>query len=91
MRAISSSVMLKLDAYALKHLLPVLSGIHAQNFRGAGIRRLQPQDQVDGGAFAGSVVPQQRKDLALFHVEGQVIHHGTVCKGFCQVSYADSG
>ena len=81
--------MLELYPHTLKYLLPVLPGIHTQNPGRTGIRGFQSQDQIDGGAFSGAVVPQKREDLALFHVKGQIVHHFPAAEGLGQIGNAD--
>mmetsp|Transcript_6528 Transcript_6528/g.23271 ORF Transcript_6528/g.23271 Transcript_6528/m.23271 type:complete len:1459 (-) Transcript_6528:109-4485(-) len=72
-QVVPQHVVLRADAHRVPDLVHLGRDVTAVDRRRAAARLQQPRQHADGGRLAGTVVAQQREDLALVHGHGQVV------------------
>ena len=82
---------LKHDPEALARLVLLRLRVEPVEFNGAAGGLQQRGQHFDGGGFACPVGPEKGKDLALRHVERDIVHGGKRAKGLHKVLHLDHG
>ena len=78
-------------ADVLADLFGILGDVEAGHGAPAGGGRQQPAEHADDGGFAGAVGTQETEDLALVHLEGDVIDGHEIAEGLDQVADFEGG
>ncbi|MNZ39421.1 hypothetical protein D3C78_569150 [compost metagenome] len=69
----------------------VLLDVEAEQPCRARGRREKAGEHLHGGRLAGAVGAEEAQHLAGLNAEGQVVHHGVLCKAFGEFFYFDHG